>query len=340
MFLKKRAQIVCAVRVSSTITAAAFLNVPPLKGFRSNDLKPWWKETKRDLSNKESVIFRVDRLFASSSSVDNENVWKTDVPLVFIPGLKGTHLSFMEEENEESVLPSDIRIKVDKMMEELQISTRKEAKKKRAWLTLSGLLNFPPRTDDYPDRSLALPITYTNGIQDKGNLFQDGIVEHIIELGGSEMLDSDINGKSKNLEFFPFYGHVTRHLQEVDDRYYSNSTENGFKAEDMFREMNASAVLHCRPTAVFPYDWRRSLSELSVEFHEFCETTFPSQPVQVVAHSMGGLISYSAMQRNPEKYRPGGVLVGVPFGTGIQYLEDMHEGYYTELNRCRQFTPR
>jgi len=45
------------------------------------------------------------------------------------------------------------------------------------------------------------------------------------------------------------------------------------------------------------------------------------------------------MRRHPEKYAPGAVLVGVPFGTGIQYFEDLHRGYYTELERCRQFTP-
>ena len=33
------------------------------------------------------------------------------------------------------------------------------------------------------------------------------------------------------------------------------------------------------------------------------------------------------------------MLVGVPFGTGIQYFQDLHRGYYTELGRNRQFTP-
>lgn len=337
MLLKKQIQVLFGIIPSSTFSTAAFLHFPP-NGSRYG-LKHLWKETYRDVSNKGSTTSRTDRLFSTTSPSDNETVWKTDVPLVFIPGLKGTHLSFIDE-SEESILSSDFRNKVDTLLDELQIPSRKEPKKKRAWLTLSALLNFPPRPDDDSGRSLALPITYTNGTQDSGKLFQDGIVEHIIELGGvGKTLESDVNGKSKNLEFFPFYGHVTKHLQEVDERY-NNSTENAFMDENMFREMNASAVLHCRPTAVFPYDWRRSLSELSTEFHEFCETTFPSQPVQVVAHSMGGIISYAAMQRHPEKYRPGGVLVGVPFGTGIQYLEDMHKGYYTELNRCRQFTPR
>merc|ERR1719491_1870907 len=94
-----------------------------------------------------------------------------------------------------------------------------------------------------------------------------------------------------------------------------------------------------RPTAIFPYDWRRPLPELSHSLHTFCQTTYPDTPVQIIAHSLGGLLTYAAMRRHPEKYAPGAVLVGVPFGTGIQYFENLHRGYYTELERCRQFTP-
>lgn len=45
------------------------------------------------------------------------------------------------------------------------------------------------------------------------------------------------------------------------------------------------------------------------------------------------------MKQRPERFEPGAVIVGVPFGTGIQYLQDMHKGYYTELGTCRQFLP-
>ena len=95
-----------------------------------------------------------------------------------------------------------------------------------------------------------------------------------------------------------------------------------------------------RPTRTFVYDWRRNLFELAEEFHAFCEEEFPNgRPVQVVAHSMGGLLTYAVMKEHPEKYAPGGVLVGVPFGTGIQYFQDMHKGYFSELGTCRQFLP-
>jgi alpha-beta hydrolase superfamily lysophospholipase len=55
-------------------------------------------------------------------------------------------------------------------------------------------------------------------------------------------------------------------------------------------------------------------------------TKFPNQPVQIIAHSLGGLMTFAAMRDHPEKYSPGAVVVGVPFGTGIQYFQDLHKG--------------
>lgn len=105
------------------------------------------------------------------------------------------------------------------------------------------------------------------------------------------------------------------------------------------QQQSRHSLKHCRPTAVFSYDWRRPLPELCTQLHEFCEASFPNQPVQIIAHSLGGLMSFAAMREHPEKYTPGAVVVGVPFETGIQYLQDLHKGYFTELDRCRQFTP-
>jgi hypothetical protein len=50
-------------------------------------------------------------------------------------------------------------------------------------------------------------------------------------------------------------------------------------------------------------------------------------------------MSFACMRKHPEKYEPGAVVVGVPFKTGTQYFQDLHKGYYTELDRCRQFKP-
>ena len=289
-----------------------------------------------------------------------------DVPLVFVPGMKGTHLAHDGED---------------------------QKKKKRAWLTLGNLLNIPPRPDDDPIRDLSLPLTYDyqpplegeDGYeyadyyprQHRGKLIPDGMVDHIIQVS----VGSGNEDTTRDLNFLPFYGHATQLLREIDKEYHSRlhdgkveSTES-FKQQDdndkyadskgiidrvgAFIERTTSTNLsflnttanntsneqshhlsqHCRPTAVFTYDWRRSLPELATELHHFCEATFPNQPVQIMAHSLGGLLSFDIMRKHPEKYAPGAVVVGVPFETGIQYLQDLHKGYYTELDRCRQFTP-
>jgi pimeloyl-ACP methyl ester carboxylesterase len=112
------------------------------------------------------------------------------------------------------------------------------------------------------------------------------------------------------IQLLPFYGHITTLLEKSD-----------------------------RPTSCFAYDWRRNVQELVDEFYDYCCDAHPDQPVQVIGHSLGGLIAYAAMRKHPDKFKPGLTLVGVPFGTGIQYLQDMHRGYYTELKRCRQFLP-
>lgn len=309
----------------------------------------------------------------SPSPKDNYKI--VDVPLVFVPGMKGTHLAFDNDDAD-----SDITSKQSK------------TKKKRAWLTLGNLLNFPPRPDNDPARDLSLPLTYDYNPpaagedghefashyprQHRGKLGPDGIVDHIIELN----VGSGNTTNYVDLNFLPFYGHTTKMLRDMDKEYHSRrrdgkkeSTESFQNQDDEGAEIESKKGIfdragsfvertsnwafsnktnstaeeqqshlskkHCRPTAVFSYDWRRPLPELCTALNEFCEETFPDQPVQIIAHSLGGLMSFAAMRENPEKYAPGAVVVGVPFETGIQYLQDLHKGYFTELDRCRQFTP-
>jgi len=305
------------------------------------------------------------------SSLDTCETKVVHVPLVFVPGMKGSHLAFAND-NDESDDGASSREVLGKM--------KKWKKRQRAWLTLGNLLNFPRRPDDYPFRDLSLPLTYDSEPltendkyyyashyprQHRGSLVPDGIVDHIVELSN---YTANILG---DLNFLPFYGHATRMLRDIDNAYYSrlrddkkstnirdanDSDEDNGKTEGILKRViswaswnNVTAIVkkrqqhhltvHCRPTAVFAYDWRRPLPELCTELHRFCEETFPNQPVQVVAHSLGGLMAFAAMREHPAKYSPGAVLVGVPFETGIQYFQDLHKGYFTELDRCRQFTP-
>lgn len=215
-------------------------------------------------------------LFSSTSSSCSD---RSDVPLVFLHGMKGSHLSS-------------------------EVSSRN-------WLSLQGILNFPPIDPKHPTRDLALPLTYKGTVQDQGDLKVDGLVNHIVDL-------------HESFPLLPFYGHVSKLLDEANASY-----KIGQPHSDTIS----------RPTACFIYDWRRNLQELSDEFHKFCCDTFPDQPVQVLAHSMGGLISLPALRQHPDKYRPGAVMAGVPFDTGIQFFQDLHLGYTTELGTCRQFSP-
>jgi len=255
-----------------------------------------------------------------------------EVPLVFLHGMKGSHLAVSGTGS----------------------TTDEKGDAQRSWLVLGGLLNFPPKHDNDPKRDISLPLTYTHNvknnntsipIQDRGRHFVNGTVDHVVELAG--MLPGDggaLLSNTGNLDFFPFYGHVTKFLEDVNgahtqSRKKKRNSDDGDDLDGRSPENKNKAIMQPRPTRSFCYDWRRNLFELSQEFHEFCEEEFPGQPVQVVAHSLGGLIAYGAMKQHPKKYTPGGVLVGVPFGTGIQYFQDMHKGYFTELGTCRQFLP-
>lgn len=252
------------------------------------------------------------------ASRDNDSSDNTvDIPLIFLHGMKGSHLAT----NVEHKNPTD--------------------KAQRSWLSLGGLLNFPPRADDHPERDISLPLSYVNAsksfpVQDRGRHFVDGTVDHVVQLG--TILPGNTVKNTGNLDFFPFYGHATKFLEQLD-KAYNNHDHNDAKSNNNVGANHPEVQMSPRPTRSFCYDWRRNLNELTEEFYEFCEAEFPSQEVQILAHSMGGLITYAAMKKHPHKFAPGGVLVGVPFGTGIQYLQDVHKGYFTELGTCRQFLP-
>jgi len=65
---------------------------------------------------------------------DDENI----VPLVFLHGIKGSHLALSSTNGKGA-----------------------DPKTQRSWLSLGGLLNFPPKDDNHPDRDLSLPLSYT-----------------------------------------------------------------------------------------------------------------------------------------------------------------------------------
>ncbi len=139
------------------------------------------------------------------------------VPLVFVPGMKGTHLAFDDGRGTVGDAGDDGR--------------RSGRRRERVWLTLGNLLHIPPRPDDDPSRDLSLPLTYDHDAspdvgegdghvhraslhprQHRGKLVPDGIVDHIIEFNVGGDMDGGTTYNFVDLNFLPFYGHVVRPL--------------------------------------------------------------------------------------------------------------------------------
>lgn len=84
----------------------------------------------------------------------------------------------------------------------------------------------------------------------------------------------------------------------------------------------------------FAYDWRRDNLETTAEFIQFLDKVSRESAgakIQVVAHSMGGLIAFAAVNRRPELFHSV-LFAGVPFGPSISFLEDMHSGTANGFN--------
>lgn len=65
----------------------------------------------------------------------------------------------------------------------------------------------------------------------------------------------------------------------------------------------------------FFYDWRQDLARIADVLRRFVDSEFGSEaPVNLVAHSMGGLVSRTYIQRHPDRWRKGGrlVMLGTP----------------------------
>jgi pimeloyl-ACP methyl ester carboxylesterase len=53
----------------------------------------------------------------------------------------------------------------------------------------------------------------------------------------------------------------------------------------------------------FAYDWRKDLDQAAERLKELVETKFKNQPVHLVAHSMGGLVSRNFIRRYPSVWK-------------------------------------
>lgn len=90
-----------------------------------------------------------------------------------------------------------------------------------------------------------------------------------------------------------------------------------------------------RPFYAFAYDWRRDNLEnldLFIKFLKETSAAHGNKKIQVVAHSMGGLITRAALAQSPELFHSV-VFAGVPFNGGVGFLPDVHAGVPVAFNK-------
>lgn len=82
-----------------------------------------------------------------------------------------------------------------------------------------------------------------------------------------------------------------------------------------------------RPFYAFSYDWRRDGNESADQFEKFIETISKrhGKKVQIIAHSMGGIITLVVQNRRPDLIDRV-VFAGVPFRGGLGYLDNLYLG--------------
>jgi hypothetical protein len=85
---------------------------------------------------------------------------------------------------------------------------------------------------------------------------------------GKESTESDdVNAESTEMTK-GIFDHVGSFVERTSNWAFSN---NPIIAEE--QQQIHHSMIHCRPTAVFSYDWRRPLPELCTALHQFCEDT-------------------------------------------------------------------
>lgn len=104
--------------------------------------------------------------------------------------------------------------------------------------------------------------------------------------------------------------------------------------QDIYAPFLDWAATSGRSIHALAYDWRRDNLETTdrlIEFLDGVSSRFGGQKVQIVGHSMGGLIGFVALKRRPDLVHSV-LFAGVPFGPLTGFLEDMHAGTAIGLN--------
>jgi pimeloyl-ACP methyl ester carboxylesterase len=96
-----------------------------------------------------------------------------------------------------------------------------------------------------------------------------------------------------------------------------------------------SVALACSPKAYFYYyDWRKNPADNVPGLGQLVERVRQEtgEKPSIIAHSMGGLITHYYMKEHADEIDKV-AYVGVPFGSGLSFLEDIDNGSPVGLNR-------
>ena len=177
------------------------------------------------------------------------------------------------------------------------------------------------------------PVVLIHGI--KGGILKDKKSQDIKWLNLSQSLnldspniklplewsDTDIPKQSQdNLVTGGVLDKITMIPNLIEVKVYHNILEQGTKKYTNFYP--------------FSYDWRRSNLDSLENYLTFLRQLKRkhNKPVKVIAHSMGGLLTMAAMQREPELFESV-FFAGVPFAGGVGFLKDLHTDLATGLNK-------
>lgn len=174
-----------------------------------------------------------------------------------------------------------------------------------------------------PGAQPAVPLVFIHGI--KGSVLTDarGTVRWMTAWEGLALSSPDLR--------LPLQWHG-----DIQDRDGLVATEplSSVGWHDVYGTFLTWAKTSGRKFYPFAYDWRRDNLENTDAFIQFLEKVRRENGgtrIQVVGHSMGGLITFVALNRRPELFQSV-LLAGVPFGGSISFLEDVHAGTSNGFN--------
>lgn len=121
-------------------------------------------------------------------------------------------------------------------------------------------------------------------------------------------------------------------VQDTDDLVPDGPLHSVFGVK-VYGRFQDQAARWSRDFRCLAYDWRRDLSESVLRLKALLSEVREAhgRPARLVAHSMGGLVSWLTLREDPT-LASSVLFVGVPFGPGISFGGNMHAGNKLGLN--------